>query len=291
MGNKILITGASGNIGQELIHFLYQNHSITVDIIAGIRSLAMPPKSLSKYSKLQYVHFDFTNPNTFNQALDGVQTVFLLRPPALADVPRIFVPLIKAFEKNHVKQVLFLSVQGADKIKMIPHYKIEQLLLNSQLDYIFLRPSYFMQNLSTTLHQDILKENQIFLPAGKALFNWVDVANIGEAAAILLTNFETYKNQAFDLTGSELLNFETVAQLLTQALHKNIRYVSPNLIRFYIKKKRQGHTTSMILVLIMLHFLPRFSKPTTLSNNYNLLTGKKPTLLADFIARERNTWL
>lgn len=291
MRRKILITGASGNIGKELIHHLYQQAQLSFQILAGVRNITNLHDGLSTYKNLQYVPFDFTNSDSFDQALEGVETVFLLRPPAIADIKQFFVPLIKAFEKNAIKRVLFLSVQGADKIKMIPHYKIEQLLLKSNLEYIFLRPSYFMQNLSTTLRQDIVEENQIFLPAGKALFNWVDATNIGEAAAVLLCNFEQYKNQGFDLTGNELLNFETVVDLLNKELNKNIQYVSPNLFRFFIKKKKQGQPTAMIFVLIMLHFLPRFSQPTALSDNYTKLTGKKPNQLVDFIHRERETWL
>ena len=291
MKENLLITGASGNIGKELIHYLFQIKQLPFEVIAGVRNPKQPAKALESYDKLRYVAFDFTNPACFKEALTGVKTVFLLRPPALADIQKYFAPLVEAFEEYGVKKVLFLSVQGADKIKMIPHHKIEQLLLNSTLDYIFLRPSYFMQNLNTTLLQDIVEDERIFLPAGKALFNWVDAANIGEAAAVLLANFEQYKNKGFDLTGNELENFGHITRLLSKELGKNIKYVNPNLVCFFIKKKKQGQPIPMIFVMIMLHYLPKFSKPSPISDNYTKLTGKKPTPLVDFIHRERKIWL
>jgi len=63
-----------------------------------------------------------------------------------------------------VNQVVFLSVQGAEKSKVIPHNRIESLIIEYGMEYIFLRPGYFMQNLTTTLLPDIIKRRQIFLP-------------------------------------------------------------------------------------------------------------------------------
>jgi hypothetical protein len=52
--------------------------------------------------------------------------------------------------------------------------------------------SYFMQNLTTTLLPEIVKQKRITLPSGKAKFNWIDVKNIGEATAHLILNFAKY---------------------------------------------------------------------------------------------------
>lgn len=107
---------------------------------------------------------------------------------------------------------------------MIPHNKIERLIQEAGLNYIFLRPSYFMQNLTTTLMQDIKTKREIILPSGQAKFNWVDVENIGEAAAILLDKFEAYKNQAYEITGLENENFEKVTLLINQVIKNPIQF-------------------------------------------------------------------
>lgn len=51
--------------------------------------------------------FDFAKAENFDSALEGVQTVFLMRPLELADIELYFLPLVKALEKNRVRQVLF----------------------------------------------------------------------------------------------------------------------------------------------------------------------------------------
>jgi uncharacterized protein YbjT (DUF2867 family) len=206
---KILITGATGNIGFEVIRFLAKIDSST-KIIAGVRNIEKAKGVFKDYPDLEYTHFDFEDFTTFDTALNGIDTVFLVRPPHISDIDTYFKPLILKLKEKNIQQVVFLSVQGAEKSKVIPHNKIERLLTEHGLDFIFLRPAYFMQNLTTTLIGDIQTKREIILPAGKAKFNWIDVENIGEAGAILLHKFGDYKNQAFELTGLENENFEKV---------------------------------------------------------------------------------
>jgi len=284
--NNILITGATGNIGFEVIRFLYKIGTSN-RIIAGVRNIDKAKILFKDFSKLEYVHFDFEDFETFDKALAGIDTVFLLRPPHISDVDKYFKPLISSIKNNKVRQVVFLSVQGAEKSKVIPHNKIERLITEFGLDYIFIRPSYFMQNLTTTLINDIKTKREIILPSGKGKFNWIDIENIGEATAILLDKFGDYKNQAFEITGLENENFATVTSLINKAIVSPIRFRNVNPLKFFLIKKREGMETGMILVMILLHFLPRFQKEPEISDFYERLTGKKPTDLKTFIEREK----
>ena len=80
------------------------------------------------------------------------------------------------------------------KRKIIPHEKIEKLIAGSNIPYTFLRPACFMQNFTTTLHNDLVKHHIIFLRAGNAKFVLVDVIDIDKEATKILT--ETEKQQA-----------------------------------------------------------------------------------------------
>ena len=283
---RILITGATGNIGREAIRFLSQMETKN-QIIAGVRNIDSSQKKLSDYPQLNYVHFDFENPDTFNGALENIDRVFLLRPPQIANADKYFKPLIGSLKDRGINQIVFLSVQGAEKSPIIPHSKIEKLIQEYGLNYIFLRPSYFMQNLTTILLSDIQNKRKIILPAGKAKFNWIDVENIGEAAAILLDNFEQYQNQAVEITGYENKNYYEVTDLINQSIKDKIEFHSPNPFQFYNIKKHDGLETGMIMVMILLHFLARFQKEPRISDFYEKLTGKKPTTLKEFIEREK----
>ena len=283
---KILITGATGNVGFELIRFLEKSGTPNV-IIAGVRNPEKAKEIFQDFPKVDLVNFDFEQPDTFDNALKAIDTIFLLRPPHIDDIEKYFRPLIQKIKEHNVKELVFLSVQGAEKSKVIPHNKIERLIQEYKLDYVFLRPSYFMQNLTTTLLDDIKTKRQVILPSGKAKFNWIDIENIAETSAVLLNNFSDYRNQAIELTGYENLDFYKVADLINASIKSPIRFSSVSPFEFYQIKKKEGMIKGMIIVMIMLHFLPRFQKEPVISDFYEKITGKKPTSLKEFIEREK----
>lgn len=283
---KILITGATGNVGYEVISSLF-NLKTDNTIVAGVRNCQKAKSKLGEFPELEYTDFDFENEDTFDSALKDIDTVFLLRPPHISDVNKYFKPLINALGRNNVNNIVFLSVQGADKTNIIPHAKIEKLILDSGLDHIFLRPGYFMQNLTTTLLNDIKNKNRIYLPSGNAKFNWIDVQNIGEVAAIVLDDFKEYSNKIFEITGSENLSFGEVAEKLTCILGREIRFESPNVGKFYRTKRKEGLERGLVFVMIFLHYLPRYQKSPYISDSYKKLTGEEPNTLESFISREK----
>lgn len=125
----------------------------------------------------------------------------------------------------------FLSLLGAEHNRVVPHYKIEQYLIHAGLADTFLRARFFMKNLNTTHRAEIQQRNEIVVPAGKGKTSFIDVRNIAAVAALALT--ETgHANQAYDLTGSEALDDDEVAAILSQALGRPITYREPSLFQF-----------------------------------------------------------
>lgn len=284
--SNILITGATGNIGFEVIRYLSKIDSLN-RLIAGVRDIEKAKLIFKDFSNIEYVHFDFEDPDTFDKALTGIDRIFLLRPPHISDVDQYFRPLIARVKAKDINEIVFLSVQGAEKSKVIPHNKIERLINEFGIKSIFLRPSYFMQNLTTTLIGDIKTKREIILPAGKAKFNWIDIENIGETGAILLDRFQEFQNNAFEITGLENENFDTVTSLINSSIENPIQYRNVNPLKFYTIKSQEGMAKGMIIVLILLHYLNRFQKVPRISDFYTRLTGKQPTDLKTFIEREK----
>jgi uncharacterized protein YbjT (DUF2867 family) len=282
----ILITGATGNVGFEVIRFLEQSGTPN-KIIAGVRNIESAKKIFKEFPNIDFVNFDFEQPETFDIALKNIDTLFLLRPPHISNIEKYFRPLIQKVKEHSVNEVVFLSVQGAEKSTVIPHNKIERLIHEYKLDYIFIRPSYFMQNLTTTLLNDIQTKRQIILPSGRAKFNWIDIENIAEAASVLLNRFSDYKNMAIELTGYENEDFYKVVDLVNGSIDTPIHFSNVSPFEFYKIKKKEGLIKGMIIVMIMLHFLPRFQKKPVISNYYEKITGKKPTSLRKFTEREK----
>ena len=82
--SNILITGATGNIGSELIRFLIKMDSPN-RIVAAVRNVDSAKTFFEAYPNLNYVPFDFENPETFDKALTGIDRIFLLRPPHISE--------------------------------------------------------------------------------------------------------------------------------------------------------------------------------------------------------------
>ena len=271
---NVLITGATGNIGLSAINALSKmQHKL--NIVAGVRDIEIDKDRL-KGHKINIVKFDFTNYSTYKTALQNCDILFLLRPPQIAETDKFFKPLIKAAKDSGIKHIVFLSVQGVEKNKLIPHHKIEKLIVESKLLYTFLRPAYFMQNFTTTLNSDLVNKKIIFLPAGNSKFTLVDVRDIGNAAAVILSDVTKHINRSYELTCNQKLTFREMASKLSDVLGLKIKYTSPNLINFYLTKRKEKMPSMLILVMIMLHYFPRFQNEPVTTGCVDTITGKQP---------------
>ena len=282
---NILITGATGNVGTEVIKSLNKLRH-TFQIYAGVFNIEKDTPKLKEY-KLNALHFDFTNVATYKPALDNCDILFLLRPPQLSEVKKYFNPLIDVAVSCGVKHIVFLSVQGVEKSKIIPHHKIEKLIVESKIPYTFLRPAYFMQNFTTTLQNDLVKHHSIFLPAGNAKFTLVDVTDIGKVAAKILTETAKHLNRCYEITNSEKLSFGEMAEKLSKGLKTEIKYESPSLVRFFMVKRKEKMPFMLILVMIMLHYLPRFQKEPNTTEWVNKIINDEPKTFDEFVLENK----
>jgi len=283
---KVLITGATGNVGIEVVAALKKlDHRL--EIYAGVRDPEFLNEKLTTFN-LKTIKFDFTNVETFLPALKDVDMLFLLRPPQISEVKKYFAPLIEAAKKSSIKHIVFLSVQGVENSKIIPHHKIEKLIVDSNIPYTFLRPAYFMQNFTTTLRNDIVHHHRIYLPAGHAKFTVIDAEDIGCVAANVLMDPQNHINKSYDLTNNETLSFDQMAEKISTGTGKTISFISPSLLQFFFIKRKENMPTMLILVMIMLHYLPRFQETPRTTQCVKMITGKEPKSFDDFVRTNKN---
>lgn len=276
----ILITGASGNVGSEILKNLNPEND-QLRLLAGVREYPTERQEIGEFG-VEKIHFDLDDHFSIKEAFRQSDVVFLLRPPQISDVKKYFQPLIDIALDQRVNHIVFLSVQGADTSSIIPHYKIEKLIEKSGINYTFLRPAYFMQNFTTTLRNDLVKNQIIYLPAGKAKFTLIDATDLGLVAAKILKNPEGHINKAYDLTNHEQLSFGEMADILSEVLHKKIKFKSPGLLSFYFKKRGEKVPPMFIFVMIMLHYFPRFKPTPKTSNLTEVIMGSKPKSFREF---------
>jgi len=277
---SILVTGATGNVGSEVLKLLVEAGQ---PVFAAVRQ---PSEGHHPYAE---VAFDFERPETFDLALGGVERLFLVRPPALADADRYFAPVIRAAKEAGVRHIVFLSLLGAEKNTVVPHRKIEDLILAAGIPYTFLRPGFFMQNLSTTHRDEIRDRDEIFVPAGKGKTSFIDVRDIAAVAAKTLTE-PGHEFQAYPLTGAEALSYEEVARLFTETLGRRITYRQPSLLRFILTKRKEGLPMPHILVMAGIYGTCKLGLAGTLTPDTERILGRPPRSMRQFIQDFRATW-
>ena len=272
---RILITGATGNVGAEIIRLLQQIDKI--EILAAVRN---PEKIIFSEKNTTPVKFDFKDPSTFD-ILKGVDRMFLLRPPEISNIRQFIQPAIEAAELAGVKHIVFLSLLGVEHNKVTPHYKIEQLLMRSHMSYTFLRAGFFMQNLSTTHLRDIVEENKIYLPAGKGVTSFTDVRDIAAVGVKTLTE-SGHENKGYNLTGKEAITYYEVASILSGALGRKITYQPATIIGFYIHMRKLGNKPAYIIIVTLLYLITRFGKAGKIAYDMKQVLGRDPITFKQF---------
>jgi len=280
---RILVTGATGQVGSAVIAALRDFDGIVVR--AAVRDVVRASVQWSGDARVQPVAFDFADRASQDAALADCDSLFLLRPPQINDD---FGDLIESAAQHGVTHIVFLSVQGAERNRFIPHHRIEQRLMSGSVPHTLLRPAYFMQNFTSTLHAELVRRHRIFLPAGSARFTLVDVDDIGRVAARVLTQSGTqHHGQAYTLTSEAPLTFQQMAEQLTAGLGTPIRYESPSPWHFYSTLRRDGCEPGLILVMLLLHMLPRFTGTPPVTHTVAELLGRPPIEFAQFVAAHR----
>lgn len=277
---NILVTGASGNVGREVVKALMAQN---VNVISAISSKDQSAKSAAA------VLFDFADQSTWDKALHGVDKLFLMRPPAIADVKTYLFPFIdRALEKG-VRHIVFLSLQGVQFNPLTPHYKVERYLKKRKAPYTFIRPNFFMQNLSTFYAESIRERDELFLPAGAGKTAFVDVRDIGAVVAKTMQD-DSHIGRAYTLSGSESLDYYQVATILSDVLRRPITYRNPS-VQQYVERLRAAQANEdFIKVQKMLYFVVRHNFSSGTSDDVRTLLGREPIKLKQFARDYAVSW-
>lgn len=210
----ILVTGASGTVGSEVVKALVARK-------APVRA-AYRTRPQNVPGSVESVALDYDRPETIAPALHGVETLFLLSNSVAPEAS-----VVDEAKRAGVKRVVKLSVLGAAEglFEFARwHRPVEQHIEASGLAWTHLRPNGFMQNMINYKGETIRAQSALYASVGDAAISHVDARDIGAAAARVLTE-GGHEGKAYDLTGGAALTYGQVAEALSTALGRTIRYV------------------------------------------------------------------
>lgn len=211
MTNKILVLGATGNIGKPL----------TAALVAQGEKVKAASRTGKEVPGAESVVFDFTDLSTIEPAFAGVDRVYLMVPTGHIDVVSLVTPVLDYAISKGVK-IVMQSVLGVDADDSIPYRQLELKVERSGVPFVILRPNWFTDNFHTFWLAGI-KQGVIAVPAGQGKSSFIDVRDIAESAASALTS-AAFEGSAFNLTGPEALSYADAASLLTQKSGHAIQY-------------------------------------------------------------------
>ena len=282
--SAVFVTGATGVVGSAVVEHLLGSDQ---EVIAAIRT----PEDASRVAEGARTRlFDFGGtPDHGDSVLDGVDRVFLMRPPQIEDVRTFLFPLVDHARRRGIRQIVFLSLQGVQANRATPHYAVERHLKRIGAPYTFLRPNFFMQNLSGTYRDDIRERNVIPVPAGRALTAFIDARDIGRVAAAVLTR-PGHLRKAYTLSGEQSLSYRKVARIMTEVLGREIRYDRPSEADYLDRLARDGAPADYIAVQKMIYRVVRLNISALPNHQVRKLTGRPATTFREFVMDHRAVW-
>ena len=169
--------------------------------------------------------FDWEDAVTWGPALDGVGAVYVSYSPDLAvpggvDATRAFAEL--AIERG-VSRLVLLSGRGEPEAE-----RAEVAVRDTGAALTILRSTWFMQNFSEDYMLEHVRGGEIRLPGGDVPTPFLDVEDIADVAVAALTD-DRHIGELYELTGPRSLTFAQVAQEISAAIGREIRYTPVSL--------------------------------------------------------------
>lgn len=214
----ILITGASGNVGREVLKQIAATGAPVRATFQSVGQAAMAP------SGVDIVTMDYNQPETLRKALQGIDRVFLVGPPTpnLTALERKAVDEVKSSDTRYVVKLSAMGGRGATFPSQ--HADSEDYIQSSGLTYTFLRPNGFMQNFINYNAGTINTQNAFYGSQGDGKASHIDIRDIAASAVKALTE-NGHENKAYTLTGPEAISNAQVAEILSDDTGREIKYV------------------------------------------------------------------
>ena len=220
----ILVTGATGRQGGAVYRHLQKKGF-------KLRALARDPDSnqarqLTGYGE-EVFQGSLDDPDSLMRAMDGVYGVFSVQPHSANEIQQ-GVAVIEAAKRHGVSHFVYSSVASADEETGIPHFeskvKVEEHLRSSGLQYMIVRPVFFMENWHRGFGASI-RNGQLQQPLSPtAKLQMVAVDDIGAFAVLALEHPDEWNNRTFSLAGDEL-SMQQIADAFSRMTARNVKYV------------------------------------------------------------------
>jgi uncharacterized protein YbjT (DUF2867 family) len=273
----ILVVGANGTVASEVVRLLRARGQ---NVLSGTSRAPTRPDQ---------VQLDLVRGTGVAEAVARASAAFVFAPPGHVDQHALIAPFVDQAKRHGLRKVVLMSAMGADADPNAPLRRAELHLEQSGLRWNTIRPNWFMQNFHTFWLTGIREQGKILLPVGNAKGSFIDARDIAAVAAELLLRSDR-DDRAFDLTGSEALDHDQAAVLLSRAAGRTITYqdIPPAAMRDGLVAAGVPVAYADFLVLILGFFKAGYSERIT--DAVQTVTGRPPIRFAQYAQDHRAHW-
>ena len=281
----ILVTGAAGKSGKAVVKALAGKGG-------RVRALVRNPEhagSLLALGAAEVSFGSFEDARALSQAAAGVRAIYHICPNVSRDEVAYAGAVAAAARTHGIKRFVYHSVLHP-QIEAMPHHwqkmRVEEMLFAAGFDLTVLQPTAYMQNI-LGVWDGIVRDGAFSIPYPAATrLSLVDLDDVGEAAAIVLTQ-GGHGGATYELAGTPALSQTEVASALSAVLGRSVRTEEEPLAAWETHARAGGMAEYERATLAAMF---RYYAEHGLIGNPNTLRsllGRAPTDLAAFFERVR----
>ncbi len=269
MKTNILVIGGTGKTGRRVVEQLQKKG---IEPRVGSRS-ATPS-------------FDWDNKDTWVEALNGIEKMYVTYYPDLA-VPgakEAIQSLTYLAKELGVKKMVLLSGKGEAEAEAC-----EKIVMDSGMDYTIVRASWFNQNWSESFFLEPILSGEVALPMSDVLIPFVDANDIAEVAATVLLD-DTYNGEIIEVTGPELITFKDIVDIISKTSNRSLNFYDITLGQ-YVDGMKQMQIPNDVVWLIEYLFSHVLTNPKNqlVVNDIERVLGRKAKTFLEYAQETSKT--
>ncbi|GAA0266316.1 SDR family oxidoreductase [Cryptosporangium japonicum] len=281
---KLLVTGATGNLGRRTLQLLLER--LPAERLAGLSRAPERAADLAERG-VDIRPGDYFDYASLVRAFDGVDKLLLVSAQAFTDRNAQHFNAIAAAKHAGVRHVIYTAIQRDDALGITQvgvtesDVFAEQTLRASGLDYTVLRNPMYLDQFDGYVGADAY-ENGVRVPPGEGTMAPALLRDLAAANVAVLTG-DGHENTTYTLNGSEAASFREIAATLSEIHGRPVPYLPVEVEEYLESHVRNGlprHVAEFLTAWVAGVGLGSFSRNT---DDLERLIGYRPTSYREYL--------